>query len=218
MRIAIGVLAIGLTVAPAFAQTGYVSEIKNNSSTPKQAEPAAAPAKPAAGALVAAPAPADVHQNPNVLPANTEVLLRMNEDLSSKKAEVGQPFFLSVAQDVIHNGMIVIPRGSRGMGEVTWRTGKGAFGKSGKMEVEIKYIEVNGRRIPVLGKFRQEGEGNTVATIGAVILVGVFSAFVTGKSALIPRGRELPVHTVDALPFTGGAAALPTATVPATQN
>ncbi|EMD81794.1 hypothetical protein C725_2842 [Pacificimonas flava] len=36
-------------------------------------------------------------------------------------------------------------------------TGKGMFGKSGKMDVEIRYIEVDGNRIPVVGKFRQEG-------------------------------------------------------------
>lgn len=176
----------GLLVTPAYSQT--------------------APAAP----VVAAPAPINIHHDPNVLPANTEVLLRMNEDLSGKSAEVGTTFYMTVAQDVIHNNMIVIPRGTRGMGEVTWETDKGAFGKSGKMEVEIKYIELGGRRIPVHGKFRQEGEGNTVATIATAVMVGVFSAFVTGKSALIPKGRELAVHTVDPLPFTSASAAPPT--------
>ena len=128
---------------------------------------------------------------------------------------------MTVAQDVIHNNMVVIPRGTRGMGEVIWETDKGAFGKSGKMEVEIKYIELGGRRVPVQGKFRQEGEGNTVATIATAVMVGVFSAFVTGKSAVIPKGRELAVHTVDPLPFTGAKptpapATLAPTTAPAT--
>jgi hypothetical protein len=58
----------------------------------------------------------------------------------------------------------VIPRGTPAMGEVTWRTGKGAFGKSGKLEFSLRYIDLGGQHIPVTGDFRQEGEGNTLAT------------------------------------------------------
>jgi hypothetical protein len=129
------------------------------------------------------------------LPANTAIIVSMNDDLTSKTAQVGTPFTATVVTDVIQGGYVVIPKGSRANGQVLLRTGKGAFGKSGKMEVEIGSIEVNGGRINTTGKFRQEGEGNTVATIGAVVVAGVFAAFVTGKSALIPRGRELTIYT-----------------------
>lgn len=136
------------------------------------------------------------------LPANTEVLLSMNDDLTTKggQIEVGERFFLSVVHDVKIGEYIVIPRGTRGVGEVTWKTGKAAFGKSGKMEVALRYLQVGNTRIDITGKFRQEGEGNTVATIGAVIAVGVFGGFVTGKSARIPSGREFKAYTVDAVP------------------
>lgn len=137
------------------------------------------------------------------LPANTEVTLSMNEDLTTKggRIEEGTQFDLSVTQDVKYEDYVVIPKGSRGVGEVTWLTGKGAFGKSGKMEIELRYVEVNGARIPIIGKFRQEGEGNTAATIGAVVAVGVFGGFVTGKSARIPRGRELVAFTKEPVPL-----------------
>lgn len=100
----------------------------------------------------------------------------------------------------------------RGVGEVTWKTGKGAFGKSGKMEIELRYVEVGGKRIPIEGKYRQEGEGNTVATIGTALLAGVFAGFVTGKSAKIPRGRELAARTREQIPVVLPVA---TAVVPA---
>lgn len=136
------------------------------------------------------------------LPANTEVLLSMNDDLTTKggRVDVGTKFDLTVVHDVKLGGLVVIPKGSRGVGEITWKTGKGAFGKSGKMEIELRYIDVGSTRVNITGKFRQEGEGNTVATVGTVVLVGVFAGFVTGKSARIPRGRELMAHTVDAIP------------------
>lgn len=136
------------------------------------------------------------------LPANTEVTLSMNEELTTKggRIEVGHKFGMTLTHDVMLGNNIVIPRGAPAFGEVTWKTGKGAFGKSGKMEIELRYLDLNGRRIPITGKYRQEGEGNTVATVGGVVVAGVFAAFITGKSARIPQGRELKAYTVEALP------------------
>jgi hypothetical protein len=125
-----------------------------------------------------------------VLPANTEIILSMNEDLTTKggNIEEGTLFYLTVVSDVKVGNYVVVPRGSRGAGEVTWKTGKAVFGKSGKMEVELRWVEVAGERIQIDGKYRQEGEGNTVAAVGAVILAAPL-LFV------IPRGRELSART-----------------------
>ncbi|MFA7604788.1 MAG: hypothetical protein WCY29_17460 [Novosphingobium sp.] len=138
-----------------------------------------------------------------VLPANTEVSLRMNDTITSKgnSFNQGDTFGLTVAQNVYLDDYVVIPAGSRATGRITFLTSKGAFGKSGKMEISVEYVEVNGRRIPLEGTYRQEGEGNTVATVGGVIAAGVFAGFVTGKSATIPQGRELTARTKQDLPI-----------------
>lgn len=185
-----------------------------------QAENAAVPAAVSGTAPALAPAPAPTPMvvgttlvaGQSTLPANAEVLLSMNEEITSKKNRQGDTFAMTVVHDVSQNGTVIIPRGSRAMGEITWLTGKGAFGKSGKMNVELRYVEVGGRRIPIQGSYRQEGEGNTAATVGAIIAVGVFSAFVTGRTAIIPQGRELMAHTKEDLPFVmaAGAPAAPT--------
>ncbi|WP_394653812.1 hypothetical protein [uncultured Sphingomonas sp.] len=163
---------------------------------------------------VAAAKPADPA---TTLLANTEVVLSMNQDLTTKgaKIDVGSKFDLSVAYDVMMGDYVVIPKGTPAVGEVVWKTGKGAFGKSGKMEVEMRSINLNGRRIPVSGKYRQEGEGNTVATVASVALIWPVAPFVTGKSARIPQGRELKAYTIDALPVSlpAGAVVAPAAAV-----
>lgn len=137
-----------------------------------------------------------------VLPANTEVLLRMNQEVTTKGNtwKEGDTFNMTVVHDVMLGDYVVIPKGARGVGRITWLTSKGAFGKSGKMDVEMEYVEVGGRRIDLNGTYRQEGEGNTVATVGGVILAGVFAGFVTGKSGRIPQGRELMATTESDLP------------------
>lgn len=180
---------------------------------PVTAEPAAPLAIQAVERTVAA--------NQVVLPSNTEVMLSMNEELTTKggRIETGHRFGLTLTHDVTIGNYVVIPRGTPAFGEVTWKTGKGAFGKSGKMEIELRYLDLNGRRIPVTGKYRQEGEGNTVATVGGVLLAGVFAGFVTGKSARIPQGRELKAFTAEPLPVAlpaGGHVPAATDAVPAT--
>lgn len=149
------------------------------------------------------------------LPANTEVLLSMNQDVTTKGRtwNEGDTFNLSVVHDVMYEGYMVIPRGSRAVGRITWLTSKGAFGKSGKMDVSLEYIEVRGQRVPISGTYRQEGEGNTVATVGGVIVAGVFAGFVTGRSALIPRGRELVAHTENDIPLAVSVPAAPVAPI-----
>ncbi len=151
-----------------------------------------------------APVPAVALQRPAgqpaALPANTELLLSMNDDLTTKGIEEGHKFRLTLVRDVTLGDYVVIPKGTPAVGEVTWKTGKGAFGKSGKMEVALRYIDMNGRHVPIEGKYRQEGEGNTAATVAGVIAAGVFAGFITGKSAKIPQGRELKAFTTEALP------------------
>lgn len=155
--------------------------------------------------VVAAPV-ALVAPGAATLPANTEVIVSMNSELSSKKfKKAGHTFVLSVANDVRIGDYVVIPKGTPAHGVVTWRTGKGAFGKSAKMEFDITHVDLNGRRIPLTGHFRQEGAGNTGAAVGAAVAVGVFGAFVTGKSAIVEQGREFKVHTTEPLPVMLGA-------------
>jgi hypothetical protein len=165
----------------------------------------AASDKSALPALVAAPRAAEGGQT--MLPANTELLLSVNEELTTKGIEEGHKFRLTLVRDVMLGDYVVVPKGTPAVGEVTWKTGKGAFGKSGKMEIALRYLDLNGRHIPIEGKYRQEGEGNTTATVAGVIAAGVFAGFITGKSAKIPQGRELKAHTVDALPVAMPAGA-----------
>lgn len=139
------------------------------------------------------------------LPANTELTVTPNSEVSSKSMKKGDVFTISTVYDVMMNGLVVIPKGTRGQGKVTWRTGKGAFGKSAKMDLVFEWLELGGRRVVLEGKHRQEGQGNTAATIGTVLAVGVFAGFVTGKSAIVPNGMQLKAFTAEPIQFQSDA-------------
>ena len=176
------------------AQEAQNSRVEVLNATPQTAE--AVPA--AAGEPTAAPALKTV-----VLPANSEVVLRMAEELTTKggRAKVGQTFRLTVAYDVKRDGVVIIPAGTPATGEVTWKTGRAVFGKSGKMQVALRSIDLDGERIEIEGEYRQEGEGDTLAAVGAVLLAPALGV-ITGKSAVIPRGKVMTAHTVSPVTVT----------------
>ncbi|WP_404711771.1 hypothetical protein [Sphingomonas sp. MMS24-J13] len=133
------------------------------------------------------------------LPSNSEVWLSLNSGLSSKSLKVGDKFDLTVSRDVMMGDYVVISRGTPAHGQISYRTGKGAFGKSAKMEFDLVDVQVGQRFIPVSGHYRIEGQGNTGAAVGAVVAVGVFGAFVTGHSAAAAQGSEWKAYTKEPL-------------------
>ncbi len=181
-----------------------------------QDAPAPAVAAPALDAPVAVPAVIETEATApmaaeSVLPANSEIVLTMNETVSSKSHRLGEKFSLTVAQDVKADGMTVIPRGTRAVAQITRRTGKGGFGKSGKMDFTFRYLDHNGMRIPIEGRHHQAGEGRTAATVGAVVAAGLVGGMlVKGKNARVEEGREFTVRTLEAIPvaMSGDGAAV----------
>lgn len=139
------------------------------------------PAAPPIQAVIAEPA-----TGPLVLPAGTEVPMKTLAEVSSKTNRQGDRFDLVVSEDVLVQGHVVIPRGARGVGEVTKLVPKGAFGKSGKLETRLLYVAVGNSRIRLDGRAADRGKSGTGATIATAVAAGVFSAFVTGTSAVIP--------------------------------
>lgn len=127
----------------------------------------------------------------SMLPSNTEIYFALDNELTSKKARVGDSISLRVARDVMLGQYVVVPRGTPASGKVTFRTGKGVFGKSAKMDFEIQSLSLGGRNIALSGTHRISGDGNTGATVGAVVAAGVIGGLiVTGRSAIAPAGSE----------------------------
>ena len=195
--------AYSLVAAPIAAQDAATTVAPTVGAPAAQMAPAAAP-------IAVVPVASHAHR----LPSGTQIALRMSETVTTKgnSWKEGDMFKLAVANDVRLGDYVVIPQGTPAMGKITWLTSRGAFGKSGKMDVALEHIELQGRRIPIDGTFRQEGEGNTLATVGGIIAAGIFAGFITGKSGVIPQGRELMATLEGDLPVAlpEGASAAPT--------
>lgn len=171
-----------------------------------QVAPVQAIAPVTAPAAPIAVAPATLQEM--TISAGLPISLAISNEVSSSRNKEGETVAFTVSQDVMSDGVVVIPRGTRAVGEITLRSGRGMFGKSGKMEIAFRYLELDGRRVPLSGAHFQAGEGNTGGTVGAVLAAGVVGGMVvTGRSANVPEGREFTARTQDNLPvvLTGQA-------------
>jgi hypothetical protein len=164
--------------------------------------PAYAQTAPVQAAAAQAPTSAAAAEGLLTLNDGVPFKLVVSEEVNSSTHRQGDTFPLTVLEDVKVGNTVVIPRGTHATGEITWRTGKGAFGKSGKIEFLLSHLDLDGKRVPISGTYRQEGEGNTVATGVGIIAIGVFAGFITGKRARLPMGRELMTHVYSTVPFT----------------
>ena len=137
----------------------------------------------------AAPAAAIVTSNA-VLRAGTPVSFSMMEEITTKKkaAKVGQRFMLEVSAPVEVNGVTVVPAGTPAWGEIVGVRNKGMWGKSGKLDAKLLFLRVNGRQIRLTGSFDDKGVTGTAGVVGAIALVPIAGFFMTGTSAMLPKG------------------------------
>jgi hypothetical protein len=116
----------------------------STASQPSAAAPAAAPAQAAAPAPQAPPPPAVID-----LPAGTPIRVRLDQDLGSKISNPGESFPATVADDVVVNGQVVIPRGSRAEGTVIDAKPLGRFKGGAYLAIRLDRVHTRWGSYPV---------------------------------------------------------------------
>jgi hypothetical protein len=152
-----------------------------------------------------------------VLPAGTAVSFSMDHALATDKREFkkgekkpakdkrritnpGDVFGMTVLNDVKVGELVVIPKGARGTGEVLTVTGRGGFGKSGKIEVRMNSVAVGDKVYGMEGTHLQKGKGRGGAAVAGVLVLGVLAGvFIKGDEADIPATAELMFRTKEAI-------------------
>ncbi|WP_374410964.1 hypothetical protein [Novosphingobium colocasiae] len=129
-----------------------------------------------------------------MLPESTAIQVANDAEISSKKVNVGDRFSFTVVNDVVENGVVAIPRGSKVEAAVTFKTGKAIGGKSGKFELNFDKLALRGNSYTIRGTHRQEGKGNTVAAVFGSMLV-------SGRSAVMVPGQVVSVYTAQPIPY-----------------
>ena len=128
-----------------------------------------------------------------LLKKDTEVKVVFAQSLSSKHAVIDEKVELRVAEDVICEGSVVIPRGARVIGTVTTGKKNEKYGNSKTVAVRVDYVLVKDKRIPLTGARDQKPDTNVGAAVAATVGLGVSGLliYMNQREAWIHEGTQV---------------------------
>ncbi|QFT76001.1 hypothetical protein [Erythrobacter sp. THAF29] len=124
------------------------------------------------------------------LPKDTLIKVSPVAEITSKKMKEGTTREFRVAEEIRRDGVTIVPLNAPVVATVSWRTGKGIFGKSAKFELTFTSIVLDGKTYDLTGTHRQEGRGNTAAAL-------LVSGIITGRSAVMVPDQVVNARTAE---------------------
>lgn len=145
----------------------------------------------AAGARAGDQDPADCV----VLRDGTPVILSTIEELRSDTQTVGQVVRLSVVNNVIVDGVVVIAAGSTGTGVVSIRKDSDYMGQSGRIGLVVESVAAtDGQNVRVRGTLQHSGQDREVAVAVVSYACCPAVAAAKGDKGVIPPGSEIKAY------------------------
>jgi hypothetical protein len=141
-----------------------------------------------------APAPRDFAPKPIVIRAGTEIVVTVDQPVSSKDNNSGDHFDASFAEPVVVGDRVVIPKGTRATGTVTDAKSAGRFKGNAAISVTLTAVRVNGeeyklRTSEVTEAGKGRGRRTAVGAGGGAVIGGLIGALAGGgKGAAIGAG------------------------------
>ncbi len=126
-----------------------------------------------------------------VIPAYTSIWFSPERAINSRTLKKGERFPIYVSRNVAVGNGLIVPKGTPGIALVTYRTGRGIYGKSAKLEFEIDSLKIGDFVVPMRGNHRLVGTGNAGWTLASVVIFGALPAMVViGHSAVAGEQSE----------------------------
>ncbi|MGB7026365.1 MAG: hypothetical protein WBD72_03660 [Candidatus Acidiferrum sp.] len=134
-----------------------------------------------------------------VLEDATPIKLVLGETISSADATVGQLVSFEVVEDILVDGVVVIPNGGTAWATVTAAQTKRRMGRGGKLDLNIDKVRLaDGSKTLLSAVKNAKGGGHTGAMTGAIVATSLilwpaapFFLFIHGKDITIPKGTAL---------------------------
>lgn len=134
-----------------------------------------------------------------VLEDATPIKLVLGETISSADATVGQLVSFEVVEDVLVQGVVVIPKGGNAWATVTAAQAKRRMARGGKLDLNIDKVRlVDGSKTLLSAVKNTKGGGHTGAMTGAIVATSLvlwpaapFFLLMHGKDITIPKGTAI---------------------------
>jgi hypothetical protein len=134
-----------------------------------------------------------------VLEDGTPIKLVLSETISSADATVGQTVPFEVVEEVLVDGVVVVPKGGTAWATVTAAQAKRRMGRGGKLDLNIDKVRlVDGSKTLLSAVKNTKGGSHTGAMTGAIVATSLivwpaapFFLFMHGKDITIPKGTAI---------------------------
>jgi hypothetical protein len=103
-----------------------------------------------------------------VVPAGTELTVRLTQAVGSKLNQVGDTFQATVAQPVYVGDAVAIPQGAEVVGRVADAAPLGRFKGGARLQLALQTVTVKGRPYPVSGTVTQAASGKGKRSAGFI--------------------------------------------------
>lgn len=166
-------MPLALLCAPAFAQDGAPAVVPDPAPVVETAPP---PPPPAPTCCTA--------------PSGTVIQIEVVSLLSTKTMKRGDLFEIRLAEPLVVDGVVLMPAGVTGGGEVVHAAGPSIGGKPGEVILAARYLEYQGRRIALKAmKLGRAGQDNGAASLAVSMLTPV-GMFIPGGHVEIVAGSR----------------------------
>jgi hypothetical protein len=152
---------------------------------------------------------ARAQQQPFVLHDGTPLRLRLNRNVSSAEARVGESVDFEVLEDLKVNDLLVVARGTNALATVTEAVPKKRMARGGKLGVNIDSVRlVDDEKVALRAVKEGSGGGHTGAMTGGMVATAIvffpaapFFLFMHGKDVTIPKGTEITAYVNGEIPL-----------------
>jgi hypothetical protein len=152
------------------------------------AVPAVEPVSAAQTAPAVVPAAAAA---PAFVPKNTLITVEVTDLVTTRTAVANDTFSLKLVDPIMLNGAVVIPAGTTGKGVVIDAGKPDMGGKPGKLVVSARYLDLNGRQVPIRAlKLELTSQSNTGKAVAVTMAIGMAGLLVTGGHMEIQPGMR----------------------------
>jgi hypothetical protein len=144
-----------------------------------------------------------------VLHDGTPLRLRLNRNVSSADARVGESVDFEVLEDLKVNDQLVVARGTNALATVTEAVPKKRMARGGKLGVNIDSVRlVDDEKVALRAVKEGSGGGHTGAMTGGMVATAIvffpaapFFLFMHGKDVTIPKGTEITAYVNGEIPL-----------------
>jgi hypothetical protein len=123
------------------------------------------------------------------VPAGSVIEIALTKAVGSKLSKRGDRFGIRLVDDIKMDGVVILPAGTEGEGEVIHASPGKMGGGPGELLLAARFLDRDGVHVPLKAfKMGRSGQDNVDSALVVAMIAGPFALFIQGGEVMIPSG------------------------------